>query len=80
MMNKLLLAAALLMSTQVALAAPGNGQGNAFGRDRNDDRGRDRGHHTAPIPVIGAGLPAVALLGIAAGVVYGLRRRRQGRD
>jgi hypothetical protein len=73
-MHKLLTAAALLLTTQVALADPGNGRANGY---QGQGRGNHNGHYTAPAPIIGAGLPALSVIGIAAGFVFVRWRRRR---
>ncbi len=64
--------AAAMLSTSLALADPGNGNGGV-GNGRGNGNEKHE-YHGAPGPVIGAGLPVLA---IGYGVYWLVKRRRR---
>lgn len=68
-MKKLLLAAAIVMVTSPAFAAQPWNNGKGKGPQGNNGN-HGRPHASAPAPLLGAGLPALALIG---GSLIGLR-------
>jgi hypothetical protein len=67
---KLIIAAAILSAASMSAFAQ-NGQGG------NQNPGPQGGHHAAPGPLLGAGLPGLAVGGIGYGIYWVVRRRRR---